>query len=82
MKGDPISLPTLPISHPLRNKPLAEIGAQYSNVHGAGKWTTVTRAFGIAYSTFNDLAGTWQENNLWRAFIAEEQVQPNPNDKR
>lgn len=75
MKGNPVSLPALPISHPLRNKPLAEIGAQYSNIHGAGKWTTVTAGFGIAKATFNDLTGTWIENNLWRAFIPQDDTQ-------
>lgn len=62
-----VSLKALPISHALRNRPLAEIGARYSNVNGTGKWTTVTAAFGIAKCTFNDLGQAWKENNLWQA---------------
>jgi hypothetical protein len=69
MKVNYASLSALPISHPLRNRPLAEIGARYSNVHGNGRWTTVTPAFGIAKTTYNDLGQTWKENNLWQAPI-------------
>jgi len=65
--ADFISLAALPIQHPLRNRPLAEIGARYSNRHGTGKWTAVTTAFGIARSTYNDLHGTWKTNNIWQA---------------
>ena len=70
-----VSLPALPIDHPLRNRPLAEIGARYSNKHGLGTWTTVKRSFGIARTAFNDLSSTWRDNNLWQAPLAP-QVQP------
>lgn len=62
-----VSLGALPLSHALRNRPLAEIGARYSNVRGNGRWNTVTVAYGIAKSTFNDLGQAWKENNLWQA---------------
>lgn len=61
-------LATLPVDHPLRTQPLAAIGAQYRNVHAAGQvWHEVQPHAGIAKVSFNDLRGTWLENNVWRA---------------
>jgi hypothetical protein len=62
-----VDLATLPEDHPLRNRALADINAEYSN-KVAGSWKVITPGFGIARFTFNELAhGPWPMMNNWRA---------------
>lgn len=64
-------LADLPLQHALRAQPLAAIGAEYRNVHAAGSvWHAVQPHAGIAKASYNDLRGTWLENNVWRAPIS------------
>ena len=59
-------LATLPVNHPLRNKPLIEIGAQYKR-YDSKIWQDVTPPYGIAKKCYNDLASVWTEFDEWRA---------------
>jgi len=63
------SLSALPPEHPLRNTPLAKIGAEYQFVRTerSEEWHRVTKSFTIAKSTFNELGATWTESYRWRA---------------
>ena len=56
----------LPPSHPLRNKPLIEIGAQYQ-IKDSKIWATVTPPYGIAKKTFNQLGEVWTTWDKWKA---------------
>ncbi|MDP3579108.1 hypothetical protein [Methyloversatilis sp.] len=67
--GDEISehLHLLPEEHPLRNTPLIEIGAQRRWKKG-GEWKDVQKHWGIANSTYNNLAEhAWKRYDDWRA---------------
>lgn len=60
-------LAELPEDHLLRNRPLASLGAEYRNAHKVDSlWIVVRESMGIGKCTFNDLRGTWIENNEWR----------------
>jgi hypothetical protein len=61
-----IDLKTLPPSHPLRNTPLAEIGAHYRPKDSVA-WRAVFPTFGIAKKTFNQLSEVWTKNDDWKA---------------
>ena len=56
----------LPYDHPLRNKPLIEIGAFYRN-RDVKMWREVFPAFGIAKKTFNELGDVWTKWDVWKA---------------
>lgn len=58
-------LATLPVNHPLRNKPLIEIGAQYKR-YDSKLWNDVTPPYGIANKTYNQLSNVWTEFDEWR----------------
>lgn len=62
-------LATLPEDHPLRNKPLIEIGAYYRYRGGIapGIWKEVKPAYGIANKCFNDLGPAWTAHDQWKA---------------
>ena len=61
-------LNNLPKDHPLRNKPLIDIGAEYKR-YDSKIWQAVTPPYGIANKTYNDLGEVWTENDEWRATI-------------
>jgi hypothetical protein len=61
-----VDLKTLDIDHPLRNKPLVEIGAFYKPI-GAIAWREVYPSFNIASKTFNQLAPCWTNHDEWKA---------------
>lgn len=61
-----MNLKELSPEHELRNKPLAEIGAEYKWT-GTTAWKTVTDAYRIAKKTFNDLGEAWTHNTDWRS---------------
>jgi hypothetical protein len=63
-----VTLADLPPEHPLRNTPLAEIGAEYQwvNTKTPNQWHRVTKSFTIAKNTFNDLAANWTGSYRWR----------------
>jgi hypothetical protein len=63
-----LDLKALPPDHPLRNTPLAEIGAQY-RPKGSPGWREVLPSFGIAKKTFNQLSNVWTDNDDWKATI-------------
>lgn len=52
--------------HPLRNRPLIEIGAEYKR-YDSKIWQKVTQPYGIAKKCYNDLAPVWTEWDEWRA---------------
>jgi hypothetical protein len=58
-------LAKLAADHPLRNTALADIGAEYRPAHG--RWLRVDAAYGIARSTYNELAAGWRDRTDWRA---------------
>lgn len=62
-------LSALPFDHPLRNTPLAKIGASYQwvNTKLPEEWHRVRPSFTIAKNTFNELGATWTESYRWRA---------------
>lgn len=60
------SLSELPEDHPLRNSPLAAIGAEYRCTNGGSRWIAIREAMGIGRVSYNQLRGTWIENNEWR----------------
>jgi hypothetical protein len=59
-----IDLKTLPADHPLRNRPLAEIGAEYSN--RGGPWKQVLPSYRIAKACYNALGDIWTTHDEWR----------------
>lgn len=61
-----LALKDLPFMHELRNTPLAQIGARYSNLHGNGRWNFVTPAFAIGAKSYNELNSAWHDNHLWQ----------------
>lgn len=60
---DKLDPATLPVDHPLRNKPLAGSFYRYA---GTTRWREVFPAFGIATVTYNDLGPVWVEGKEWR----------------
>lgn len=60
-----IDLATLPIEHPLRNKPL--VGMFYY-VNGSKMRAEIFPAFFIAKKCYNELGPTWTK---WDRFVAE-----------
>jgi hypothetical protein len=60
-----LKLAALPAEHSLRNRPLAEIGAECRNVQ-TSVWRPVAH-WSIGQSTYNALRGPWLEFNEWRA---------------
>jgi hypothetical protein len=69
MPEDPpkyVRIDTLPPEHPLRNKPLAEIGARYQQ-DGFREVKRVGPKDGIAKATFNKLGSVWTHNTVWEA---------------
>ena len=63
-------LKNLPKEHPLRNKPLIEIGAEYKR-YDSKIWQAVTPPYGIAKKTYNDLGEVWTNWDEWRATCVE-----------
>lgn len=62
-----IDLGTLPEEHPLRNKPLGEIGAQFKHCRSP-EFTTVTGSGPLSKSTYNELDGMHSTTLFqWRA---------------
>jgi hypothetical protein len=60
-----LHLESLPVDHPLRNRPLAKIGAEYR--HRQGKvWKRVAPNYRIAQCTYNDLGPAWTDFDVWR----------------
>lgn len=57
----------LPIEHPLRNKPLIDIGAEYQMLTKGQMWHQVKPAYGIAQCTYNQLGPVWINNHVWRS---------------
>lgn len=53
-------------SAPLRNAPLAAIGAQYRH-RDAKDWKTVLSKYHIAKASYNQLGGAWTDFDAWRA---------------
>lgn len=58
-------LRSLPEDHPLRNSPLAEIGAEY-RYSGTKPWRKVLPSFGIAPFSYNQLGDAWLLDKDWR----------------
>jgi hypothetical protein len=67
--GEPVLLGELPLEHPLRNTPLAKMGAEYQweQTKRQEEWHLVTAHFRIAKNTFNELGATWTRSYRWRA---------------
>jgi hypothetical protein len=61
----------LAYDHKLRNTPLIEINAWYSNAGGV--WREVFPNFGIAKCTYNDLTSVWTHNHLWESRMWDEE---------
>jgi hypothetical protein len=59
-------LSDLPAGHSLRNRSLAEIGAQY-RFDSSDSWKTVTAQYAIAPCSYNDLRASWTHRYQWRA---------------
>lgn len=57
-------LKELPPEHPLRNTPLAQIGAERRNKLNKS-WQSVAN-WKIGKNTFNELAPFWLETSEWR----------------
>jgi hypothetical protein len=51
--------------HPMRNAPLAEIGAQFKHCMGH-EFKTVEPGRGLAFDTYNTLQGAWLSFFEWR----------------
>lgn len=65
---DLVELATLPEDHPMRNKPLGEIGAGYFHVQ-SGIWHAA-KPYGLGLNTFNTLldeGGPWTRFCKWHA---------------
>jgi hypothetical protein len=61
-------LSLLPTDHPLRNKPLIEIGAYYKAPHEK-TWREVFPSFNIAKKTYNNLGLSWTANEIFKATL-------------
>lgn len=61
-----LMLAELPADHPLRSMPLVEAAAEVRN-RGSVTWRPIQPGWLIAKASFNQLSGTWLENNEWRA---------------
>ena len=60
-----ILLHTLPVDHPLRNKPLGEIGAEIRH-KAFNKWRPIG-LWRIGKVNYNTLGTVWLDNNEFRA---------------
>ena len=60
-----VLLGNLPVDHPLRNAPLASIGAETKWLHGK-QWKPVERHWKIAMKCFNDLSDAWTGSWEWQ----------------
>ena len=61
-----IGLATLPKTHPLRNAPLAAIGAMYKH-RDMKMWFEVLPSFHISKITYNQLGDSWLYLHDWKA---------------
>ena len=61
-----VLLQDLPPEHPLRNRPLAEIGAWYL-VRNGTVWREAKATFGISKVTYNQLGEVWTKWDKWKA---------------
>jgi hypothetical protein len=53
--------------HPMRNKPLSEIGAEYQyKPNPNSPWRKAADQGGIKNATYNQLGETWTKWDLWR----------------
>ena len=60
-------LADLPIDHPLRNRPLGELNAEYRWKHAPGAWRTVNvGAPKLVGHTYNELGNSWTDFDDWR----------------
>ena len=66
-----VILNKLPEDHPLRNKPLIELKAEYQSKDSA-LWYEVRPAFKIANRSFNQLASAWVQYDIWRVNVEDE----------
>lgn len=62
-----VYLQELPADHPLRNRPLIEIGAYYQLTTKGAMWAEIKPTFGIANCTFNQLGEVWIKHHIWKA---------------
>ncbi len=60
-----LKLAELPAEHALRNRPLAEIGAECRNVQ-TSVWRPIN-GWAVGKCSYNSLRGPWLECNEWRA---------------
>ena len=60
-----IDLGELPEDHPMRNAPLASIGAEYKHCLKS-EWTVI-EPHGLGTYTFNEVDGAWLRFNKFRA---------------
>lgn len=67
-----LALDQLPPEHPLRNRPLFEIGASYQwcNTKEPHQWHRVTKNSTTANTTYNELGERWV-GYRWRAAAVE-----------
>jgi hypothetical protein len=62
-----IYLAEMPNDHPLRNKSLSEIGAEYQHkTLRPSAWRKAADQGGIKNSTYNQLGETWTKFDSWR----------------
>jgi hypothetical protein len=54
----------LPADHPLRNKPLFDLGVMYRWKHSQA-WLPIGAKFGIGKKTFNQLSSVWVSNDYF-----------------
>lgn len=67
MGNEVVDLGALPVEHPLRNRPLVDIGAWYQLTPKGAMWHEVKPAFGIARRTYNELGEVWTNHHVWKA---------------
>jgi hypothetical protein len=62
-----IYLAELPNDHPLRNKSLSKIGAEYQyKLNPKSPWRKAADQGGIKNATYNQLGETWTKFDSWR----------------
>jgi len=69
-----IYLADLPQVHPLRNRPLLDIGAATKWKQAEKGWTRVKNSWRIANCCYNDLGSAWTEFSDWRANANENPI--------
>lgn len=60
-----VRLAELPVTHMLRNTPLATINAEYLPTDSK-VWAKVRDNYGIAQKTYNQLGDSWTTWDVWR----------------